>query len=335
MSQQSTCGAKPCAVLKLGAALLAAWAGTALAADPAAQYPVRPIRMLVPSAPGGGTDNVARILGPKLSEILGYQVVIDNRAGAGGSIAARLAARAPADGYTLLATFATHATNPAIMKDTPCDLERDFTPISLAVVLPNLLVANPSLPARNVKSLIALARAQPGKLQFASGSYGASSHLSMELLLGLTKTKMVSVPYKGVGPALTGVIAGEVPLMVGSMLSALPHVRSGKLVALGVTSDERSSAAPEIPTIAESGVPGYEADNWSGVIAPAGTPRAIIMKLHAAMTQALNDPAVRSRFLSGSAEPKPSRTPEEFGAMIKTEVAKWGKVARDAGLEPL
>lgn len=313
---------------------LAIWAGNSTAADGGVQYPTRPIRMLVPSAPGGGTDNVVRILGPKLSEIMGYQLVIDNRAGAGGSIAARLASRAPADGYTLLATFATHATNPAIMKDTPYDLERDFAPISLTVILPNLLVANPSLPVRDVKGLIALARSQPGKLQFASGSYGASSHLSMELFLGLTHTKMVNVPYKGVGPALTALIGGEVPLMIGSMLSGLPHVRSGKLVALGVTSTKRSSAAPDIPTIAESGVPGYQADNWSGVIAPKGTPRAIIMKLHAAMMQALNDPAVHARFLSGSAEPAPSRTPEEFGAMIKAEVAKWGKVARDAGLEP-
>jgi tripartite-type tricarboxylate transporter receptor subunit TctC len=300
----------------------------------AAGYPDRPVRMLVPSAPGGGTDNVARIVSPKLSEILGQQIVVDNRAGAGGSIAAQMASKAPANGYTLLATFATHATNPAIMKDLPYDLERDFLPISLVVILPNLLVANPSLPVRNVQDLIKLARAKPGEVQFASGSYGASSHLSMELFAGLTKTKMISVPFKGVGPALTGVMAGEVPLMIGSMLSALPHVRSRRLVGLGVTSARRSSAAPEIPTIAEAGVPGYEADNWSGLMAPAGTPREIVMRLHAAMNQVMNDAEIRTRFMKESAEPAPSRTPEEFGAMIKVELAKWTKVAREAGLKP-
>jgi tripartite-type tricarboxylate transporter receptor subunit TctC len=300
----------------------------------AAGYPDRPIRMLVPSAPGGGTDNVARIVGPKLSEILGQQVIIDNRAGAGGSIAAQLASKAPANGYTLLATFATHATNPAIMKDLSYDIERDFLPISLVVVLPNLLVANPSLPVRNVSELIKLARAKPGEVQFASGSYGASSHLSMELFAGLTKTKMISVPFKGVGPALTGVIAGEVPLMIGSMLSALPHVRNRRLVGLGVTSAKRSSAAPDIRTIAEAGVPGYEADNWSGLMAPAGTPREIVMKLHTAITQTMSDAEISARFMRESAEPAPSRTPEDFGAMIKIEVTKWTKVARDAGLKP-
>lgn len=305
------------------------------AASGTAVYPGRPIRMLVPSAPGGGTDNVARITAPKLSEILGQQVIIDNRAGAGGSIAAALASKALPDGHTLLATFATHATNPAIMKDLPYDLERDFLPVSLAVILPNLLVANPSLQVRSVGELVKLARARPGSLQFASGSYGASSHLSMELLTGMTKTRMVNVPYKGVGPALTGVVAGEVPLMIGSMLSALSHVRNNRLVALGVTSARRSSAAPEIPTIAESGVPGYQADNWSGLMAPAKTPRHIIMKLHAAMNQAMNDSDIRTRFIRESAEPAPSRTPEEFGDMIRLELRKWTQVARAAGIQPI
>lgn len=321
---------------KAGLLLPAACIAAVLAAGVAhaAGYPDRPVRMLVPSAPGGGTDNVARIVSPKLAEILGQQIIVDNRAGAGGSIAAQLASKAPANGYTLLATFATHATNPGIMKDLPYDLERDFLPISLVVILPNLLVANPSLPVRNVRALIKLAKAKPGELQFASGSYGASSHLSMELFAGLTKTKMISVPFKGVGPALTGVVSGEVPLMIGSMLSAMPHVRTGRLVGLGVTSAKRSSAAPDIPTIAEAGVPGYEADNWSGLMAPAGTPRDIVMKLHAAMLQVMNDAEIRARFIKESAEPAPSRTPEDFGAMIKVEVAKWTKVARDAGLKP-
>jgi tripartite-type tricarboxylate transporter receptor subunit TctC len=299
----------------------------------AADYPSRPIRLLVPTAPGGGTDNVARIVAPKLSQILGQQIVVDNRAGAGGSIAARLAARAVPDGYTLLATFASHSSNPAVMKDTGYDLERDFAPISLTVLLPNLLVSNPSLPARDVKGLIAFARAQPDKLQYGAGTYGASSHLSMALLLGMTGTRMVVVPYKGVGPALTAVIAGEVHLMIASMLSSLHHVRSRKLVAFGVTSAKRVNAAPDIPTIAEAGVPGYQADNWSGLIAPAGTPRPSVMKLHGAVVQALQDPALAKRFADEGAEAAPSRTPAEFGTMIRTEVRKWSKVAVDAGIE--
>ena len=311
------------------AALLVAF-GIAVATLPAAAaessgspYPSHPIRLIVPTAPGGGTDNVARTYAPALSRILGQQIVVDNRAGAGGSIGASIGAHAPADGYTLVATFASHATNPAVMKNTGYDLARDFAPVSLAVLLPNLLVANPSFPARDVKALIALARSQPGKLQYASGSFGASSHLSMELLLGMTHTQMLNVPYKGVGPALIAVVTGEVQLMIGSMLSGLPHVHSGKLIALGVTSTKRVSAAPEIPTISEAGVPGYQADNWSGVLAPAGTPRAIVMKLHAAITQALQDPFVRKRFLDEGGEAAPSSTPEEFGNMIKTELQKW------------
>jgi tripartite-type tricarboxylate transporter receptor subunit TctC len=307
----------------------------AAAAGAAAAYPVRPVRLIIPTAPGGGTDNVARTYLPRLSEVLGQQIVADNRAGAGGSIGATLAARAPADGYTLLATFASHATNPAVMKGTAYDLLRDFEPISLTVVLPNMLTAHPSIAARDVKALIDLARAQPGSLKYASGSFGASSHLSMEMFLGMTGTKMLNVPYKGVGPAVVAVVSGEVQLMIGSMVSSLPHVRSGKLVAMGVTSSKRVSAAPDIPTIAEAGVPGYYADNWSGLLAPAGTPAPILAKLHAAVTQALQDPKVRQRFAAEGGEPSPSRSREEFGAMLKAELHKWTKVVKDAGIQPL
>ena len=307
---------------------------SALAAEPAGNaYPNHPIRLIVPTAPGGGTDNVARTYAPTLSRILGQQIVVDNRGGAGGSIGASIGAHAPADGYTLVATFASHATNPAVMKDTGYDLARDFAPVSLTVLLPNMLVTNPAFPARDVKTLLAMARAQPGKIQFASGSFGASSHLSMELLLGMSNTKMQNVPYKGVGPALIAVVTGEVQLMIGSLLSALPHVHSGKLVALGVTSSKRVAAAPEVPTIAEAGVSGYQADYWSGVLAPAGTPRPIVMKLHAAITQALQDPFVKKRFADEGGEAAPSRTPEEFGGMIRNELQKWSKVVKDAGIQ--
>jgi tripartite-type tricarboxylate transporter receptor subunit TctC len=321
-------------MLRCALALACACAATAHSAESGKSYPTRPIRLIVPTAPGGGTDNVARAYAPRLSQVLGQQVVVDNRAGAGGSIGAAIASHAPADGYTLLATFATHATNPAVFKDSQYDLIRDFQPITLTVVLPNVLVANPTLGVKNVQSLLAMARAQPGKLQFASGSFGASSHLSMELLLGMTGTRMLNVPYKGVGPALTAVVAGETQLMIGSLVSALPHVRSGRLTALGVTSVKRSSAAPEIPTIAEAGVPGYQADNWSGLLAPAGTPRAIVMNVYTAAVKVLHDPAVSQRFVSEGGEPAPSASPEAFGAMIRSEVQKWSRVVRNAGIQP-
>ena len=298
-----------------------------------AVYPEKPIRVIVGSAPGGGTDNVVRTMGPRMSQVLGQQMLIDNRVGAAGAIAARQAARAAPDGYTILATFATHATNLGVMKEPGYDLEREFTPISLTVTFPNLLAAHPSLPVRDVKGLIALARKRPGEVQYASGSYGASTHLFMEYLLSTTKTRMVNVPFKGFGPAITGVVAGEVSLLLGSIVTVLPQVRAGRLNALGVTSAKRVSSAPDIPTIGES-VPGNEADNWSGLIAPAGTPKDIVARLHAAVIETLKSPDVAKRFATDGGEVAPSRTPEEFGALIRTEVSRWPKVAREAGIEP-
>jgi len=298
-----------------------------------AQYPEKPVRVIVPSAPGAGTDNVVRSIAPGLSKLLSQQIVFDNRVGAAGAIGARAAARATPDGYTLLATYATHATNLAMTKDAGYDLEREFAPVSLTVLITNLMVAHPSLPVRSVKELIALARVKPGALQYASGSYGASAHLSMALFTSMTKTRMLVVPYKGVGPAVVAVIAGEVPLLLASMSSSIGHVRNNRLVALGVTSAKRVSSAPDIPTIAEAGVPGYQADNWSGLLAPAGTPPAVISRLHAAVTQVLQDPEVRKRFSDEGGEAAPSRTPEEFGAMIRSEVRKWDRVVREAGLK--
>ena len=316
----------------LVAAACATFAAAAHAQFPA-PYPDKPIRVIVPSAPGAGTDNVIRTIAPGLTRQLGQQIVIDNRVGAAGAIGARLAARAAPDGYTLLATYATHATNLAMMKDAGYDLEREFAPISLTVLITNLMVAHPSLPVRNIKELIALARARPGALQYASGSYGASAHLSMALFLSMTKTKMQNVPYKGVGPAVVAVLAGEMPLLLASMSSSIGHVRGKRLVALGVTSAQRVSGAPDIPTIAEAGVPGYQADNWSGLVAPAGTPPAIISRLHAATVQVLQDREVRKRFADEGGEAAPSPTPEAFGAMIRNEIRKWDRVVREAGLK--
>lgn len=293
-------------------------------------YPERPVRLIVPSPPGGGADTVARILAPKLAEILGQPIVIDNRGGAGGSIGAITAAHAAADGYTVLAAIASQITDAAMMKSATYDLQKDFAPITLTVTLPNVLAAHPSLAAQTLAEVMTLARARPGQLQVASGSYGGSSHLAMEYFLSMSGLKMINVQYRGVGPALVDVIAGHVPLLMGSTLSALPHIRGGRLRAYGVSSLRRTSAAPEIPTIAEAGVPGYEAYNWSGLVAPAGTPRAIVMRLHGAVLTALQDPLVRRRFTDNGADATPSASPEEFAAFQKNEIAKWGKVIRDA-----
>lgn len=307
------------------------WAASIIGAGcAAAAYPERTVRLIVPSPPGGGADVAARILAPKLGEIIGQSIVIDNRGGAGGAIGAVTAARAAADGYTLLAANASLVTDAAMAKTAAYDLQKDFAPVTLTVVLPNVLASHPALPAQTLADVISLARARPGQLQVASGSYGGSSHLAMEYFLSMSGLKMVNVQYRGVGPALIDVVAGHVPLLMGSALSALPHMRSGRLRAYGVSSLRRTSAAPEIPTIAEAGVPGYEAYNWSGLAAPAGTPRAIVMRLHAAVLIALQDPLVRKRFTDNGADAAPSATPEEFAAFQKNEIAKWGRVIRAA-----
>jgi tripartite-type tricarboxylate transporter receptor subunit TctC len=299
----------------------------------AAGYPDHTVHLIVPSPPGGGTDTSSRIIAPKLGEFLGQQIVIDNRPGASGNIGAELAARAAPDGYTLLAAIASHASNAAMMK-TSYDLARDFAPISVTVTLPNVLVSHTSLPAKTLRELIAYARARPGQLQFATAGVGANQHLAMELFLSMTGLQMLHVPYKGVGPALNDVVAGHVPLMMGNVLVALPHIRSGRLRAYGVTSAGRASGAADIPTIAEAGVPGYEAVQWYGVLAPAGTPREIVNKLHEAVVRVLHDPGIRERFISDGAEPTPSGSPDEFGALIRAEMTKWAKVVRDARIQP-
>jgi len=316
-----------------GATLLLA-AGLLGSGCAGAAYPERPVRLIVPSPPGGGADTVARILAPKLGEILSQSIVIDNRGGAGGAIGAVTASRAAADGYTLLAANASLVTDAAIAKTVAYDLQKDFAPVTLTVVLPNVFASHPSLPAQTLADVIAQARARPGQLQVASGSYGGSSHLAMEYFLSVSGLKMVNVQYRGVGPALIDVVAGHVPLLMGSALSALPHIRSGRLRAYGVSSLRRTSAAPEIPTIAEAGVPGYEAYNWSGLVAPAGTPRAVVMQLHAAALRALQDPLVRKRFTDNGADATPSATPQAFGAFMQAELAKWAKLVNDAGIRP-
>ena len=294
-------------------------------------YPTRPVRLIVPSSPGGGTDISARIIAPELSKALGQQVVVENRAGAGTMIGGEVVAKAPPDGYTLLMGISTLAINPAIYRKVLFDALRDLAPITQAVSLPNVIVGHPALPARNVKELIALARSRPGALTFASAGIGTSPHLTMELFLSMSKTRMLHVPYKGTGPALTDLIAGHVQVMATNMLTGYPQIKSGRMRPYGVTSSKRVAAAPEIPTIAEAGVPGYEAVQWYGVLAPAGTPRPILTRLHTEIVKVLQLESVKELLAKDGAEAVGS-TPEQFAAFIKAETLKWAKVVRDAGI---
>jgi tripartite-type tricarboxylate transporter receptor subunit TctC len=299
----------------------------------AQQYPARAVRIIVPSAPGGGTDITARILAPKLSEQLGQQFVVENRAGAGTMIGSEVVARAAADGYTLLMGISTLAINPATYKKVPYDALRDFAPISHVVSLPNVLVTHPSLPVKTVKELIAFSRARPDGLYYASAGVGTSPHLSTELFLLMGGIKMVHVPYKGSGPGIVDIVAGHVSVMTPSILSGLPHIKSGRLRGLGVTSAKRAGGVPDIPTIAEAGLPGYEAVQWFGLLAPAATPREIVSRLHAETVRALQAADVKSRLSADGADPVGS-TPEEFAAFLRSETAKWAKVVKQAGIQP-
>ncbi len=296
-------------------------------------YPTRPVRLIVPASPGGGTDIAARMIAPKLSEHLGQQVVVDNRAGGNTIIGNELVARAAPDGYTLLMGISSLAIMPHIHAKIPYDAGKDYAPISQVVVMPNFLVSHPSLPARSVKELIAFARTRAGQLNYGAGGVGTNPHLAMELLLSMTGLKMVYVPYKGQGPALIDLLAGHVSVMMASIQSVLPHVKNGRLRAYGVTSTRRATVAPDIPTITEAGVPGYEVVQWFGVLAPANTPRDIIARLHAGIARAVQDHAIKERFISDGAETVGS-TPEEFAAVIRADLGKWSKLIKDAGIKP-
>jgi tripartite-type tricarboxylate transporter receptor subunit TctC len=320
---------------RIQSAALAAGALLLLAQPAAAQqpYPAKPVRLVVPSAPGGGTDITARVMAPKLSEFLGQQVVVENRAGAGTMIGGEVVARAAPDGYTLLMGISTLAINPAMYKKVPYDALKDFAPITQAVSLPNILVVHPSLPVKTVKELVAFAKARPGQLQFASAGVGTNPHLAAELFLSMTGTKMLHVPYKGSGAGVIDVIAGHVPVMTPSILTGLPHTKAGRLRALGVTSAQRAGGAPEIPTIAEAGVPGYEAVQWFGILAPAGTPRAVIDRVHREAVKVLQSADIKERLKADGADPVAS-SPEEFAAFLRSETVKWAKVVKAVGIQP-
>ena len=299
----------------------------------AQQYPNRPVRVVVPFPPGGGTDVVARLVIHKLAEAMGANFLVDNRGGAGGMIGTEVVARAAPDGYTLGIVSGSHAINPSLYKKIPFDAVRDFEPVTMLVSGPGVLVVHPSLPARSVKALIQLARSRPGAIEYASAGNGTPPHLAAELFKTMSRVDLFHVPYKGNGPGMTDLLSGRVSLSFPTIPSALPHVRSGRLNALAVTSARRSHAVPEIPTIAESGVPGYEASSWYGVLAPAGTPRAIIERLHKEIVGVLGEATVREKLVARGLDPV-GTAPRDFAATIQSEIAKWAKVVRASGARP-
>jgi tripartite-type tricarboxylate transporter receptor subunit TctC len=294
-------------------------------------YPSQPIKMIVPFTAGGTTDILARTIGQKLSEAWRQPVIVENKPGAGGNIGADAVAKAKPDGYTILmGTIGTQSINASLYSKMPYDAAKDFAPITLVAVVPNLLVVHPSVSAKTVGELVALAKAKPGQLNFASSSTGGSPHLAGEMFKQMTGADIVHVPYKGSAPALTDLLGGQVALMFDNMPSALPHVKAGKLRALGVTSARRSQAVPDIPTIAESGVAGYEVDSWFGILAPAGTPKEVVGKLNAEIVRILQMPDVRQRLQEQGAEPV-GGTPEQFDEHIRKETVKWARVVKASG----
>ena len=304
------------------------------AADPASgSYPVRPIRLVVPQSPGGGTDLYARLIAAPLSERLGQSVVIDNRAGAGSLIGTDLVAKAAPDGYTLLGISSSITIIPSIYKEVPFDPVRDFAPVALLSSYPHLVVVHPAVPVNSIKELIALAKAKPGALNFASAGAGTPTQLGAELFNSLAGVKMVHVPYKGGGPALTALLGGEVQVYFGPIATVLPHVKAGKLKALAVTGAKRSPIFPELPGVGEAGLPGFVQDAWNGLMAPARTPPAIIKKLNREIGVVMNMPALRERFAAQGVEAG-GMSPEELASMLRSEIAKWSKVVRQAGIKP-
>jgi len=305
----------------------------ALAAEHAAAqaYPAKPLRMIVAQSAGGNADIVARAVGQKLAAALGQPVVIDNRGGGGGIIAADMVVKAPPDGYTLLLASSAFGVTPSLQQKLPYDPLRDLAPITLVASAPNILVVHPAQPLKSVRELVAYARANPGKLNFGSSGNGGSTHLAGELFKLMAGIDIVHVPYKGAAPALVDLLAGNVQLMFASMPSAITHVRAGRLRALAVTGARRSAAAPELPTVAETGLADFETSAWQGMFAPAATPRAIITRLHSEVARAVNLPDLKERLTAEGAEPV-ANTPEDFAAYLRRELPKWAKVVKAAGI---
>jgi tripartite-type tricarboxylate transporter receptor subunit TctC len=297
-------------------------------------YPERPVRMLVGFAPGGGADTAARPVAQRLADVLGQQFVVDNRPGAGGNIATEIAARSTPDGYTLLVgTIAALAINPSIYEKLGFDPVRDFSPITNMASSINVLVVHPSVPAKTVKELVALLRSRPGSLNYGSSGVGSAGHLSGVLMEHLTKTGITHIPYKGGAPAMAALLGGEVQMVFATAATAIPQIKAGKIRGLAVTTATRAGMLPDLPTIAEAALPGYEANNWYGLLAPAKTPRPIIDRLNAETVKILGSSSVRDLYFMQGLEPTPT-TPEVFGAYIKSEIVKWSKLVKAAGVKP-
>ena len=303
-------------------------AGWGLQSGAVAQsYPVKPVRLIVPYAPGGGADAVGRLIQPRFGEHLGQQVIIDNRAGAASNIGTELAAKSAPDGYTVLMGTAAMAINVTLYRALAYDPVKDFVPVTLLATSPNIVVVHPSLPVKSMKELITLAKAALGRINYASGGSGTTPHLAAELLNVMANIKLVHVPYKSAGPALIALLSGEVPLSMLSPLTVLPHVQSGRLRALAITSAARSDALPQLPTVAESGLPGFEASQWYGILAPAATPASVVTTLNTALGKVMQTTEIRARLLNDGSIPL-SVSLGEFGDYLKNEIAKWGNVVR-------
>jgi tripartite-type tricarboxylate transporter receptor subunit TctC len=297
----------------------------------AQQYPNRPLRAIVPIAPGGGTDTTGRLVLTRLGEVLGQQIVVDNRAGGGGTIGAQIAAKASPDGYTFLfGSISTHAVNPAMYKKLPYDHIRDFAPVALIGKVPNVLVVHPALPVKTVADLIKHAKANPGKINYGSAGVGSPPHLSMELFKSMAGVNIVHIPYKGAGPALSELLGGQTQVMCTSLAGQLPHIKAGRVRPLAVTTAKRNAQVPDVPTMIEAGIPGYEVTIWYAVFFPAGVPKVVITRLNSEFVKILNSAEMKDRMAQIGVDPSPS-TPEELAAFVKAETVKYTKVAQDAG----
>ena len=298
----------------------------------AQNYPARPVRVITPFTAGSAIDTLARVLGQKLGDNWAQQVVIDNRIGANGIIGTEAAAKAPADGYTVyLGNISTLAVNPHLYLKLPYDSVRDFVPVTMAATIPVVLVVHPSLPVKSVKELIALAKAHPGELNYASGGTGSAQHLPMEMLRVDTGINIVHVPYKGLGPAFSDVLGGQVPMMFAGVSNVVPHMTTGRLRVLAIGSPKRSATLPQVPTVAQAGVPGFDFDSWTGYLLPAGAPRELVVKLHADITRTLAQPDVREKLIPLGFD-LVGGTPEAFAALIRTDIARFGKLIKAAGI---
>jgi tripartite-type tricarboxylate transporter receptor subunit TctC len=317
-------------VLAIGTAFVMLWVDCAHAAE---EYPSRPLRLIVPFPPGGPADTLARIVAEKLGARFGQPIVVDNHAGAGGNIGMEIGAKATADGYTLVLAPAGNLTvNPSLYRNMPYDVTRDFSPVTVIAATPNILIVSPAVPARTLTELIVHMKAHPGELNYSSPGNGSGAHLAGELFKRMAGVDMTHVPYNGIASAVTAVVGGQVQLMFAGITSALPQVKAGKVRALGIASLKRSAAAPELPTLAESGLPGFDVTSWYGIVVPAGSPAAVIDRLQKETAKIVRLPEVRDRLTALGAEPL-GNTPVEFAAMIRTETVKWRKIVVDANIK--